>query len=475
MGRKETAQTFILIDKERLLLSSFALCHMSRAVIFVDSKSRDLMGTALIAHHLAKRGVECRLEPLEAWRACIGAWKPDFLLFNHLNAKHLAGFSQQCRQWGILVGVLPNEGIFYIDGTLDYNSRKQFADTHCDYLFCWNSPHRDALIRSGFCESPERIIPVGVPRFDFYTRPWRKLFEKPPVQTDRPIILVNSNFSLAHFKFLPPKYADNFFGQWTHVSPIYADYWRAIDASVTGRARFIEHLSALIAADKYHVIVRPHPREDPNFYLDWHQSLTVAQRQHLRLAFKENISELIVNSDLEISCENCTTTLEAWICKKPTIGLIFEKHPFFYTPEVAKLLPECDDPSRLVSMIDHALAHPAQEDYAAGRLNHMEKWIYKVDGNASERVAEEIARAIASRDRPKQINLDFSNWRRGAKLRFARWFGEPCHVAPLLFFRRIFRGDRGKQTLRYRDYLKAIRPADERRARAMIRTVDPVH
>jgi surface carbohydrate biosynthesis protein len=444
---------------------------MSRVVIFVDSKSRDLMGTALIAHHLESRGVECRLEPLEAWRACVGAWKPDFILFNHLNAKHLSDFTQRCKEWGILIGMLPNEGIFYVDGTLDYNSRKQFHGTHCDRVFCWNIAHRDALIRSAYA-APECIIPVGVPRFDFYVKPWNQLFKRQIAPAGRPVILVNSNFSLAHFKDLPAKAADTFFGQWTHISPIYADYRGAIEASVKGRIRFLDHLSVLLAADKYHVIVRPHPREDPNFYFNWHQNVPAAQRSHLYLAFKDNISELIANCDLEISCENCTTTLEAWICKKPTVGLTFEKHPFFYTPEVARLLPECDDPASLVTMVDEALARPDQAAYAEGRLRHMEKWMYKIDGQSSARVADEIISAITERARPKRIHLGFSDIRRGMKLRLARMLGEPCNVSPALFLRKLLHGERGKQTLRYRDYLKAVHPADERRARELIKSVD---
>jgi surface carbohydrate biosynthesis protein len=447
---------------------------MPTAVIFVDSKSRDLMGAALIAHHLEKTGMKCRLEPLEAWRACVGAWRPDFILLNHLNAKHLSDFSQYCRKSGIFVGMLPNEGIFYVDGTLDYNSRKQFPGTHCDRVFCWNLEHRDALIRSGYA-APEHIIPVGVPRFDFYVKPWRALFEKQIAPPGRPVILVNSNFPLAHFKDLPRKFADNFFAQWSHINPIYADYWGAINASVAGRLRFLDHLAALLAADKYHVIVRPHPREDPNFYREWYKTVPISQRDHLHIAFKDNISELIANSDLEISCENCTTTMEAWICKKPTIGLVFERHPFFYTPEVGRLLPECGDPDQLVGMVDNALKRPDQAEYATARQKHMEKWMYKIDGHSALRVAEVIASMVAKRPGSKRIQLSFSDLRRGIKLRVARIFGEPCNVSPVLFFRRLVRGERGQQTLRYRDYLKAVRPVDERRARDLIKMVDPQH
>lgn len=82
-----------------------------RAVIFVDLKDRDLMGDALTAHELGKRGITCYLEPLETWQSAIHAYKPNFVLYNHLTVKHLANFSQDMKSWGVLVGCLMNEGL----------------------------------------------------------------------------------------------------------------------------------------------------------------------------------------------------------------------------------------------------------------------------------------------------------------------------------------------------------------------------
>ncbi len=448
------------------------MSSMPTVVIFVDSKTRDLMGTALIARHLEKRGIRCRLEPLESWRACIAAWRPDFILFNHLNAPHLATFSQQCREWGVLVGVLPNEGIFYIPETMEYNSRRLVENVHCDLMFSWSELHRDVLVENRFCENPDQVIPVGVPRFDFYKQPWNRLFQKKIADTVRPVILANANFPLAHFADLPPERADNFFSQWKDIIPAYSDYWGAIHGNKSSRQRFLSHLNALFEAGRYFVIVRPHPREDPNFYLQWFDRLPVEHRNNMRLALKENITELILNADLELSCENCTTTLEAWIAGKPTVGLAFNKHPLFYTEQVARLLPECEESDQLVAMIDEALADPSQSQYAEARLRHMEKWMYKVDGRAAERVADAIGRSIAARPKLPDIRPGFSNLRRGMKLRLARAMGEPVNVSPNLYLRRLLKGQRGKQTLRYRDYMKALRPGEERQARDFVRSVD---
>jgi len=344
---------------------------------------------------------------------------------------------------------------------------------HCDRMFCWNELHRRELIKNGFCADPDHVIAVGVPRFDFYKRPWRKLFEEPPIASNRPIVLVNANFPLAHFNDLPPEDVDRFFAPWKDEIPVYADYWNAVRGNRDARIQFLRHVEALLDADRYHVIVRPHPRENPSFYRKWEESLTAQRRKHLIIADKENITSLIINCDVEISCENCTTTLEAWIAGKPTVSLTFQKHPFFYTPEVGRLLPECDSPDNLPRMVDEALAHPRQEEYSADRNAHMEKWLYSVDGNAALRVANEIAAAIDARPREKSIKLGISDIRRGIKVHLARALGEPSNTRPTFMLRRRLQLDESKPTQRYITYLKAVRPSEEREAKEKIRSVAP--
>ena len=93
----------------------------------------------------------------------------------------------------MLSGILPNEGIFYVEGDLEYSSQKHHENMHCDLILSWNDTHRDALLANDVA-APECIQSVGVPRFDFYTSPWSKLYQKERLSTTRPIILANSNF-----------------------------------------------------------------------------------------------------------------------------------------------------------------------------------------------------------------------------------------------------------------------------------------
>jgi surface carbohydrate biosynthesis protein len=116
-------------------------------VILVDNKKRDLPGAALVAHHLETRfHLKCVLQPLESWRSCLAAFKPNYILFNHLTASHLAYFSIRLRDMGILVGVLPNEGINYNQDDLEFNAGRYHSYAHIDQFFCWNEFHKKALM-----------------------------------------------------------------------------------------------------------------------------------------------------------------------------------------------------------------------------------------------------------------------------------------------------------------------------------------
>ncbi len=149
-------------------------------VILVDNKNRDLPGAALIAHHLEEGfGLPCLLQPLESWRACL-ALKPAYILFNHLVASHLARFSRRLHDLGILVGVLPNEGIYNSQELLEFNAGKYHAFAHIDQFFCWNEAHRQALLKI-MRLPPDRVLVVGSPALIIIFPPgWRPSGRRSP-------------------------------------------------------------------------------------------------------------------------------------------------------------------------------------------------------------------------------------------------------------------------------------------------------
>jgi surface carbohydrate biosynthesis protein len=439
---------------------------MRTVVILVDNRIRDLDAASLIAHHLQSMGIECRLEPLEAFRAVLAADRPDLILFNHLTASHLVTWSKRLADIGVLTAVLPNEGILYDPDVLAYNAGRHHNGAHIDYFFCWNETHRAALLANGFDEHT-RVETVGVPRFDFYFDPWsRTLGGSMPTLRTRPRLLFCTNFTTAAFHDLPREHGDRFFSGWASRIPLYRDYWSAIDAHWRSRNRALDYVSALASSGGYDIVLRPHPSEDRAFYTRWLDRLSSVHRKAIRFDSDSNITGLILDCDLEVSCETCTTAMESWVAGKPTIELVFERHPMWYREVQAQANVACDRPDRLVDLVDAQLRAPDQRDKQDLRRRHLEQWCASPRGDSSERIARTIAEAVRVKKPADWSKLTLNDYRRAAKLHALRRIGLPYHVDPLLRVKRSVFGDR--YAIKAFAYDKSIRPRDVAEARRRI-------
>lgn len=431
-----------------------------RAVIFVDLKDRDLMGDALIAHHLEKLGVTCYLEPLETWQSAVHAYKPHLVLFNHLTVKHLADFSQKLRQWGVLVGCLMNEGLLYFPGERKFCSKKQDEHMHCDLYLTWNDVHREELIHYEFCTPPEMAHTIGCPRFDFYKEPWCRVYQQPRHEDGLPVILVNATFALAHYYTMPREDADRFFEPWVNKIEEVKDYWALIEAQFKGRERMPDYIEPLIRSGKYRVIIRPHPREELAFYQDWFASMSPEEQARVSLSTNEPPPVAIFKSDIVINCEDCTTSMEAWLAGRPTLTIALEQNPYWFSETYKRLSPIAYSPEELDSMIAPALAEPTQPDYHELRQEHLEKWLHSTDGKCAERAANEIATLIKEKNLTPRVPFSIrGSWKKW-KLLILKALNEPYRARPKHILRRLFSSKQEQVSIRYRDYLKSIRRSD---------------
>jgi surface carbohydrate biosynthesis protein len=427
-------------------------------VILVDNKQRDLLANGLIAMQLEALGVRAFLEPLEAYRGVLAAYRPDVIAFNHLNANHLANYSARLSSLGVKVAVLPNELLLYNPDVLDVVCRKRNPNAHIDLHFCWSEVVRDALTHNGL-GPPTRLEVVGNPRFDFYFEPWSRVCAQGPRRPDgRPRILLCTNLAFAHYKELPPAEADKVFALWSAQIPLYRRYWEAIEVSYRSRQKVLEYVRALLEVDRFEVILRPHPGEPASFYRQWMEGLDAKLRTHLSVAADEPIQSLILGCDLEISCETCTTALESWLCRKPTIELVFERHPMLYHPEVAKLNVECERPGDLVPLVERELARPDQPQLQEVRRAHLRKWCASPDGNTCAKIARMLAE-VAAEARPQIASgLTWSDRRRSAKLEWLRRWDLPYSFDPFLGVKSRLFPAAYREKVRVSE--KTIRPSD---------------
>jgi surface carbohydrate biosynthesis protein len=449
-----------------------SLGNLEPVVVLVDNKVRDLNVAALIAHHLERLGVTCHLEPLEAFRAVLGAYRPGMIVFNHLNASHLADWSRRLAEMGVLTAVLPNEGLTYEVGARALLSGR-FHSAHTDYFFCWNEVHREVLIAESR-EKVRHVEMVGVPRFDFYFEPWSRIVPAaPPRKSQRPRILFCTNFSFTRFRDRRAD-ADKLLGTWAKLNPAYVDYWGAIESQCRSRQRVLGVLETLLDDERFEILLRPHPNEDASFYQTWLDGLSDARKANILIDATSSITSLILDCDLQISCETCTTAIESWIAKKPTIELIFEKHPKLYKEEHSQPNYQCGDFAELPDMIARHLAATDQSEKRELRARHLQKWCATPDGLSSFRIAKIVAEAVQAKNSADWPKLNMNDFRRALKLKVFRSIGHAYHFDPVLSIKRSLFGQRYKG--KSRGYAKSIRPRDVADAREKLgrSTVNPI-
>lgn len=440
-------------------------------VILIDLKKRDLMGASLIALHLENLGIQAHLEPIESWRSCIYAWKPDMIIFNHLLHRHVTALSADLHRWGVLVGCLLNEGLALSESQRTYLSEPQYPDVHCDLFLAWNKPHENRLRETGLVTPPENAVAVGVPRFDFYQHPWSNYYRRPR-KSKRTSVLLNTTFALSHFFERTPQERETLYRSLGNGKiPEALDYNQMIDDHYHSRARVIDYLRPLLESGDYDITLRPHPREDVVFYERLRADLPTDQKARLEIEAEDPVFAAILNHDLILNCEDCTTSAESWVAGKPTLTLTFTKNPVFFTELYASCSPQVDDPDNLIAAITHELAHPAQPEFQKPRQAYLDQWLFQSDGQSSLRAAREIHRVLAEKKPQPQLPMSFSGIRRGLKVRFFRLFNEPGHTKFKHMIKRALVGDRAKMSIRYRDYLKAIRPGDVREAMSRLRAI----
>jgi len=443
----------------------------SSVVILIDLKKRDLMGASLIALHLEKLGIQAHLEPIESWRSCIYAWKPDMIVFNHLLHRHVTALSADLHRWGVLVGCLLNEGLALSESQRTYLSEPQYPDVHCDLFLAWNKPHEDRLRETALVSPPENAVAVGVPRFDFYHHPWSSYYQRPR-KSDRTSVLLNTTFALSHFYERTPAERETLYRSLGNGKiPEALDYNQMIDDHYQSRARVVDYLQPLLASDRYDITLRPHPREDVAFYQRLVAGLPAGQRARIVIEAEDPVFSAILNHDIILNCEDCTTSAESWVAGKPTLTLTFTQNPVFFTELYASCSPQVNDPDALIEAISHELANPEQTDFQKPRQAYLDKWLFKNDGQSSLRAAQEIQRVLQEKKPAPRLPPSFSGTRRGLKVRFFRLFNEPGHTKFKHMIKRALAGDRGKMSIRYRDYLKAIRPGDVREAMSRLRAI----
>jgi surface carbohydrate biosynthesis protein len=435
-----------------------------RVVILIDSKKRDLMGAALISYHLQNNGVDVLLEPLESWRACLHAWSPDMIIFNHLIHSHLCKYTVELKKYGVIVGCLLNEGAFLNKEELDLMSKKHYNYVHCDFFLTWNDEHRDKLVYNQFCTPSNNVYTIGVPRFDFYHEPWSRLYsDKNTTKSD---LLINTTFQCAHYYGRSEKEKMLVYsGLGGGKSPNAVNYLKLINLHYNGRLSLIEFLYRLLKESELIITLRPHPREDCKFYINWHKNLSSELKKRLIISVNRDIASDIINNKVIINCGTCTTALESWISNKPTLSLVYSDDEFTVNGDlILKLSPIInihDKIDIILKKIHEAIEIPTQDDFLKERRKLIYSLFNLADGNSSSRAAGVICEFLGKKEQFLHIPFNLAGIRRAIKLRFLNLFGCSYNASPVYFVMYLFHKYLPEKTsIKYNNYIKSINPKD---------------
>lgn len=441
---------------------------VKKVVYLVDHRVRDLMGSALVAHHLSKRGIECFLEPLEAYRGCLAAHRPDAIIFNHLFTEHLVAYSRRLQSMGVKVVLLLNEGLVQTPEYLEFASGKYYHP-HVDLFMCWNQAHGNALRSSPHFRST-RIEMTGTPRFDYYFPPYRDIYASPFPPATNPGIktaLLCTNFGFAPYHDWPKRHL-SFADAWAKRLPSYKMADTAARAAMhhASRERFFVFLDQLIKRPDYRLVIRPHPRETHARYLAWIEALDQSARQRVIFSPGAEIAALINHCDVLVSCDTCTTALEAWISGKPTLALQTASETVMVNLQQWALSDTCAEPADFPDRLDAAIATPVDAGLHESRMAFVETRCGRVDGQAAHRVAAGIGELLQGSPSPAWGKLAVADRRRGYKLLTLRQFSLPYNFDPLMVAKR--RVAAGRYATKIAAYDKAITVSDVSRARKII-------
>ena len=284
----------------------------------VEVKVRELQAKILLACLAAERGFNVVLGEAHAVRDALHLLPAGVLLEKGVAPSSKETF-ERFRNLGNVIVSWCEEGLVFFDDD-DYVRRKISKDelVQVERFFAWGQYHAD-VISSNFPSMKNRIVCSGNARLDLLRPEFRGVFsaETQKLQDKlRPYILVNTNFSHCNHKKGEHGYLEllrNAGKIRTEEEEQFAEGWmkhkrRLFDAFIP----MIRKISKAFPQQK--VIVRPHPGENHETWIDLYKS-----ESNIDVLHYGGIIPWIMASSVVIH-NGCTTGIEAALLGHPAIA-----------------------------------------------------------------------------------------------------------------------------------------------------------
>lgn len=356
----------------------------------IDHPKRDLPGGIMVAHALAKLGVESALIPLYEQGVDVPLLGLDALVINYARPVNL-DLVRGYHAMGLPVWVLDTEGGVLADDGANSPARMAayirdsgYARILSGYFF-WGAELHAAFVRDSGME-PTSLHVTGCPRFDYAAPRWRQLLRS----EHHAYVLVNANFPLVNplFARSPEK----------ERAVLVAAGWKAdyVDQVIKDShdilANFLQTVNAIAQAfPQRRFLVRPHPFEDAELY-----RRTFSQRANVVVDGQGSVLNVIHNADCLLHL-NCGTSIEAILLGKLPLSMEFLNTPFMAThsslpSRVSFRVASFEALCQALSDLD---AQAKGFEFTDHHDRVIKPWFHLNDGLAADRVAAVLVNALS--------------------------------------------------------------------------------
>lgn len=358
-----------------------------RIALVVAWPLRDLPGLTLTAFELCQRGATCFLVPHQDGLADVWALAPDFVVLPSIR-QYLAPRVQSMSAAGMQFGVLDVEQTVFRShaeyaGTL-WKERELTRKARC--ICMWGPDVTEYTLDEGIFGS-DQVRVTGCPRFDFYAEPLADVYRtavRPDSISDRPLILLNTNFTIANFNRLEYDLMAARFEQNFGVSREQVDAWREEESAALNETIDLAARLAIEYPD-IDVVLRPHPQERVETYRE-----RLGDRSNVVVTNEGPVMSWLFQAAAVIQ-RSSTTAIEAALAGVPAISPEWIPDAHRYpTPEAVSL--DCADFPTLRSMLDDQLAGSLETppETKAKIDDVIASSFFRNDGLAHRRVADAI-------------------------------------------------------------------------------------
>jgi len=363
---------------------------MHTILICIDHKWRDLAGYVYVKKLLEKEGYRVILVRNNFEEYYADVYNPQAVIMIHLYDKKVSDRAKRMKNRGIRIFLMPTEGIPTLKSIRAF-SVGAFSDLSAvDLQFLWSDEMKKEMLSYNVIDA-SKIRVVGVPRFDFYKQPLvnilltkDQLCEKYNLDSSLPIITWATNFTHASF-FVKNK--DFLKKDWKKykLDKIY-DPEQIPKRDYESREIIFSSIMRLInEIDNVNLIIKLHPSEDHLYYYDRIEKLNSQIKKRIKIITKEYIWDVLNSTDVLIK-RSCTTGIEAWILKKPTIELKLNPDEWYFSEEHARGSDIVNTYDELKDKVLFYLKEGAiPDDIMRNREDFLRKWCYKTDGKSTKR------------------------------------------------------------------------------------------